>query len=137
MKVDRAKLRPLVKVTLECEPEDQAYTGHFETENGEPDRELEKWIEKELQNGNEWAWCSAHVTVRYAGMRGDDWLGGCSYKSQEDFMQPNGYYDSMIDEAVDDLAKQIEKIFDGPDIWVHANPLCLICMSDAPVLQGP
>jgi hypothetical protein len=132
VKVDRAKLRKLVRISLTCEPEDRTYKGEFENADGAPDREVEEWIAKELRSGNEWAWCSAHVVVHFGELKGEDWLGGCSYESKKDFMQPNGYYDSMIDEAVDALAKQIEAVCDGPDIWVHTNPSCLVCASDPP-----
>lgn len=130
MKVSREKLRKLVTVKLECEEEDRTYRGEFELENGEPNREIEKWIAKELRSGNQWAWCSAHVIVTYRDLKGEDWLGGCSYQSKEDFMQPNGYYDSMIGEAVEKVAEQIEALIDGPDIWVHTNPCCLVCASE-------
>lgn len=130
MKVDRTKLRKLVRITLNCEAEDRTYKGEFERENGQPDREIEEWIAQELRSGNEWAWCQVHIVVRFGELKGEDWLGGCSYKSREDFEQPGGYYDSMINEAVEDLAKEIELICDGPDIWIHTNPSCLVCASD-------
>lgn len=130
MKVNREKLRKLVTVTLECEPEDRTYRGEFENEHGQPDRETEAWIEAQLKAGNEWAWCSAHVIVRYQHYEGDDWLGGCSYESKEAFMQPNGYYGDMINSAIDSIAEEIEKLVDGPDIWVHTNPCCLVCAAE-------
>jgi len=36
-----------------------------------------------------------------------DYLGCCSYRSKEDFMEPDGYYDDMKVEAYNSLCKEL------------------------------
>lgn len=132
MKVSRTKLRELVSITLECDPEDRPFRGEFTREDGSRDHIQEGWVAAGLRAGNQWAWCVAHVTARYKDLEGEDYLGGCSYESTMDFIQHSGYYLSMIDEAVEKIAVRIEAIVDGPDIWVHANHVCLVCASEPP-----
>jgi hypothetical protein len=128
MKIDRELLKKVAIITLEREEEDSAYTdGHFQREDGSNDDELCNWIRDELNRGNYWAWCTAHVTVEYHGMKAEEWLGGCSYKSREDFMQPGCYFDSMVDEALGTLATELEAIANA-HIWEHDAVTCFKCV---------
>lgn len=129
MRVNRARLRELVEITLDCEEEDTDYReGHFEREDGSNDDELCDWIREQLQMGNRWAWCTAHVVVKYKGLRGDDWLGACSYASEADFKDGGGYYESMVGDALDELAKQIEAIAAPHGLFEIEGTLCLQCV---------
>lgn len=98
-----------VRYTLTAEPESFEMRPEFEL-----DGETVEWIERELKDGNEWAWCTAHVTAsavdRETGrtVYGHDYLGGCSYKSAEDFKAPGGYYRDMCDDALKDLLRRID-----------------------------
>lgn len=51
-------------------------------------------------------WFYAHVVAERDGMRGEDYLGGCCYKSAQDFMQPGGYYSDMVNEAINSAREQ-------------------------------
>ena len=127
MKIDLALLRKEVTVTLEHEHEDSAYTdGHFQREDGSNDDEICEWIRDELQSGNYWAWCVAHVTVEYNDFKAEEWLGGCSYRSKEDFIT-GGYYESMINEALEALARNLEGIAND-HIWEHDPVTCFKCV---------
>lgn len=126
MKVNRTGLRQLVRITLEIEPEDRTWVGEFQCDDGSLDKELNEWIRSELKSGNQWAWCSVHLVVDYCEMKGEDWLGGCSYKSKEDFVGGD-YYQSMITEAVEELAKEIEKLVNRHGLWEHDGVTCLWC----------
>ena len=69
----------------------------------------------QLARGNMWGWCCAHVMAKFTTdegeeIVGDDWLGGCSYLSEEDFKQPGGYYDDMKKEAYAELCKKLAKL---------------------------
>ncbi len=128
MRVNRKQLRKLVHVTLECLPED------MEPEEQIEDAEALEWIRRQLEQGNEWAWCTAHVVVNYQGLTGDDWLGGCSYESEANFAQDGGYYESMVGEAVDllatkleALATKLEALANEHDIWEHDPIPCIMC----------
>ena len=74
--------------------------------------ESEKWINEQLDAGNVWAWASVHITGRFEGLEADDYLGACSYESEEAFKQAGGYYDDMRQQIVDDLNAQLEKLAD-------------------------
>lgn len=75
-------------------------------------RKVENDIIESLSRGNVWAWASVKVTARYPGIpqvTGVDYLGCCSYESQEDF-EKDFYYEDMLDNARNDLFTQLESI---------------------------
>ncbi len=76
--------------------------------NDEWDKEAEDLVYKQLEY-TEWAWCCVKVTARWKGLEGTDYLGGCSYKSEEDFRK-DGYYEDMCSTAYDDLVQQINAL---------------------------
>jgi hypothetical protein len=84
---------------------------------GDFDEETAAWVRNELEDGNTWAWCRVTVTAMHLDQSNDynwveyegkDYLGGCSYRSKEDFMAPGGYYDDMKKAAYNDLVRNIE-----------------------------
>lgn len=98
-----------VRFQLDMEPESiWELKGSF----GHP--EDEEYVRQQLRDGNEWAWCRVHVRATWWDRRtgreyeGDDYLGGCSYGSEEDFKQPGGYYDDMKAQAYADLVAKYE-----------------------------
>lgn len=62
---------------------------------------------------NEWKWCDVEVRVEWNGLAGSDFLGCCSYKNKEQFCQPGGYYDDMLDAAMDELREQVATIYNA------------------------
>lgn len=104
-------------IVLEALPEDMmSPEEHFENP------EDAAFARRELEKGNEWGWCTAHVVVTHkkTGIKGEDYLGGCSYRSKKDFMHPSGYYPDMVNEAIADAKK---KNFDNP-----ATRVLLLCV---------
>lgn len=109
---------PGVTVELLCEAEDFSYEGNASAIDEDTDRETETWIRDQLAAGNEWAWCCAHVRVTYevalagkafpATIKGNAYLGGCSYESEADFRAHN--YADMLAEALDDLNARREAL---------------------------
>jgi len=102
------KLRKLTKddveIRLMCFPEDTPIEGNAMASGDDAvDKETEQWIHDQLERYNEWAWCCAKVVVYWKGFRASDTLGCCSYKSEEDFKQPGGYYDDMVNTAIERL----------------------------------
>jgi len=75
--------------------------------DGALDREQEDWIRRQLRAGNRWARCCAKVTATFelggVTFSGVAYLGCCSYLSEEDFKQSDGYYPQMCDEAREDM----------------------------------
>lgn len=77
------------------------------------DRRAERWIEKQLANGNEWAWCRVEVRGKWKGLSAVEHLGGCSYRSEKEFKQKGGYYDDMVSTVVNSITEQAEEILDA------------------------
>jgi hypothetical protein len=74
------------------------------------DPETVQWVEDQIASGNEWAWFTARVKVTYKGiLEADDYLGGCSYKSKQDFMK-DGYYKDMVDTCISEINEKLKKL---------------------------
>jgi hypothetical protein len=100
-----------VEFTIDVLPEDAPVRGNAMASGDDDfDRQTEDRIISDLCSGNEWAWCTIKVTAHYAGLEGCDYLGCCSYRNEDEFCQPDGYYPSMKDEAMRDLQEQIDSI---------------------------
>jgi hypothetical protein len=96
-----------VEFVVIAEPED------ISVEDGgcahEDCEECHQLIYDQLEMGNEWAWCCAHVIARWKQWEGHAYLGCCSYKSKEGFCQPGDYYDDMKQEALEELNKRVSE----------------------------
>lgn len=97
------------EIELTCEPELESIEGNCSAIDPEIDRETEEWIRSELESGNEWAWCTVTVTVRWEDHEASDSLGCCSYKSEKDFQKNSGYYADMIAECIAEIRKQLKE----------------------------
>ncbi len=103
----RKLTREDVEIKLEALEEDIPVRGNaIDSGNKEHDRQVEDQILKDLEEGNEWAWCCARVAVKWGQFRSVVHLGACSYANEEDFKK-GGYYEDMILEALEDLNKQV------------------------------
>ena len=98
-----------VEFTVECLAEHDRPEGHFDSGDPDADRETCAWIRKELDRGNDWAWCTVRVTALYRGFRGVDYLGACSYASEREFMEPGGYFDDMRRSALEALNGEVRE----------------------------
>ncbi|GAG86978.1 unnamed protein product, partial [marine sediment metagenome] len=85
-----------VAFVLTIEPEDIPVRGNaMASGDEEVDRRVEDGIIERLDQGDLWAWCSVKVTATLlddTDLEGADYLGGCSYRDEEDFCQDGGYY---------------------------------------------
>lgn len=98
-----------VTFDVECLPEDLQIEGNaMASGDAEADKEVEDWIKSELRRGNEWAWCTVKVTARWEEYEGTDYLGACSYRSEQEFKK-DGYYEDMKDRALEDLNEKVSK----------------------------
>jgi hypothetical protein len=115
----RRKLKPAAskKVAVHV-PEDQVeYSVRVEPDDSPVDRAMDpeaiKWVEDQLAEGNEWAWCEAQVIAKWKDSTGltyqgeSGWLSGCAYYNEEDFKK-GGYYEQMQQEAYEDLVSKVE-----------------------------
>ena len=90
-------------VSLSTEWETTRIEDHFE------DAETVQYVRDQADSGNEWAWCTAKVTVTIGGLTATDYLGGCSYESESDF-KAGGYYSDMLLECLIELHEGANKI---------------------------
>jgi hypothetical protein len=72
----------LVSYEVTIEPEDVDFHGNCSAWDPETDRKAEQWIADELARGNELAWCWVKVVARFEDYKGEDSMGGCSYKAR-------------------------------------------------------
>lgn len=104
----RETLKALATITVTAEPEEIPIEG-----NACACGEEECWdahirpVMDAVDNGNQWAWCAVRVKAELSGFEGHAYLGCCSYANEEDFKK-GGYFEDMVDEALNDLQEQIE-----------------------------
>ena len=70
------------------------------------------WITKQLENGNQWAWCSVEVEASWKGISSSDYLGCCAYESEDGF-KTGGYYLDMKQTSFESLINQIRSLSNG------------------------
>lgn len=71
------------------------------------DRMAELAVRNDLESGNEWAWCEVEVKASWEGFEDSDYLGGCSYESEEAF-KAGGYFEDMKAIALSNLNFQLQ-----------------------------
>ena len=121
-------LRPLeleeVAFLCSCQEETESLDDAFD------DEETRRHCREELRRDNVWGWCEVTVRASWNGFTGEAYLGGCSYKSKEDFVENSGYYEDMCMEAFNDLcdaleeaARQLEPLVtrESVDCWIVAK----------------
>jgi hypothetical protein len=96
---------PGVEIELFCEPEDRSPEGDFASGDDADDAETVAWIRDQLDRGNEWAWCCAHVRVTYDGIVADEYLGGCSYHGEREFRAET--MPEMVETCLDTINAQL------------------------------
>lgn len=73
------------------------------------DRLVENKIIDAVNSGDIWAWASVEVKGTYKGLTASEYLGACSYGSEDDF-RSDGYFPDMCETVLSDLNSQIEDI---------------------------
>jgi len=75
------------------------------------DREVEHNILCRLQQGDAWVWAAVTVVAAWGSFEGRAHLGCCSYADEEDFRQPGGYFDDMVEEALEELNRSVYEAY--------------------------
>ena len=101
-----------VKWEIECLPEDLQIEGYASAIDEETDAKIAHDIRKQLEKGNEWAWCVVKVTGEWEGLEKSTYLGGCSYRSERDFVTNSGYFEDMKADVLEKLNKSAKTIVD-------------------------
>jgi hypothetical protein len=78
--------------------------------NDEYDKKVEDEIIARLNDGDVWAWASVEVCVYYDEISRSDYLGCCTYKNEKDFIENSGYYDDMVESALEELNDLLQDI---------------------------
>lgn len=112
-----------VEFELELLEEDLPVRGHFASDEPEEDRKMEDEILRRLDAGDQWAWCCVKVVARWNGLGVSDYLGCCSYESEEDFKR-DGYWEDMKAEVLRELNEEVRTAFD------RIKPLVVSDMAD-------
>ncbi len=95
-----------VAYTLEVLPEDIPVRGNAMASGDDAeDKRVEDSILRKLRNGDLWAWCTVKCTAAMGEAQGTDYLGCCSYRSTQEFIQPGGYWDDMKAQALADMLR--------------------------------
>jgi len=99
--------------SIDCLPEDLPVRDNAIASGDDAfDKEVEDKILKELDSGNQWAWCQVRVTATMKDSFGHtvaigvSYLGACSCKDENDFINNSGYHLEMKSEAEDDLIQR-------------------------------
>lgn len=95
-----------IEISVILHPEEMPIKGNCSAVDEETDRETEKSIEEQLKAGNPWAWCIVEVRGEYKGLSASEFLGGCSYESEDDFKR-GGYYEDMVLTVNQSIGRQV------------------------------
>lgn len=100
-------VRHLADIKLDILPEDLPIRGNAIASGGDAyDRAFEDALIERLESGDDLAWFVARVSVRCSGLESYSYLGGCSYRSIEEFLA-DGYYADMVSECVSEIADHL------------------------------
>jgi len=74
------------------------------------DQESINTINKRLELGDIWAWTCVEIKGVYKNiLSASDYLGACSYKSEDDFIK-GAYYQDMVNNCIDQLNEQAKAL---------------------------
>ena len=102
------KIENEVEYSVHLHPEYDGPEGHFDTGDSEEDAKICRKIREDAE-WNEWAWCTVEVRATWKCVSGNDFLGACSYASEDDFKH-GGYFEDMKAEAFAELCSKIESL---------------------------
>ena len=112
-----------VTIRVRTEWEQDHPEGHFASGDDKADTEMVAHILERIESGDIWGWCTVFVELEWAGFKGVDTLGACSYDSFDDF-KDDGYYPDMISQALDNLVDNIEA--EGWGVEVRSEALAVL-----------
>lgn len=100
-----------ITYTLYAEQDDIPVRGNAMASGNEADdKAYEDEIIARLNDGDVWAWaqvtCEASIDIEGNEFTGEDYLGGCSYRDAEDFVE-GVYWDDMKACAREELLKKL------------------------------
>lgn len=107
MRIELRDMKPEYEIIVH--PEDMLIRGNYIISGDEAyDKQQEDLALKELE-WNEWAWCCVEVRISFNHWSESAYLGGCSYKDEDEFITHSGYYEQMKEDALEELAATITR----------------------------
>jgi hypothetical protein len=102
-----------VEFELICCPEYTPIEGNVMSSGDDgADYNAEKAVYEQLQSGNEWAWCTVELKGTFNTFEFSDYLGCCSYASEEEFKE-DGYYEGMKANVVKGLQEVVNETIEN------------------------
>jgi hypothetical protein len=95
-----------VRLTISQEDTHPSQAG-FEQSDGTPDAALAAEIQRDWEQGNDWAWGVVQVRATFLSLEASEYIGQASYASEQDFRANSGYYEDMLETTIADLATQL------------------------------
>jgi len=94
-----------LSISVDVLPEEIPIRGNLiASGNDEIDRKEEDRVTALLEH-IAWAWCIVRVSAEFHGLKAEDYLGGCSYDSEDEF-RACGYYDDMVETCRKEIEAQ-------------------------------
>lgn len=98
-----------IEWTIEAEPEDIPVRGNaMDSGDKDYDKKVEDRIIKR-RSSNVWAWAAVTVRGSFLGLSTEEYLGGCSYRNEQDF-RDGGYFEDMQRTITDRLEEMVKAI---------------------------
>lgn len=99
-----------VQFELIAHPEETPIKGNvMDCGKDQEDHKAEQMVQEQLESGNMWAWCTVEVKATWQNFTYSDFIGCCSFKSQQDFEQL--YYDDMAQTCLAELNEMVANTF--------------------------
>lgn len=93
-------------VRVTARPDDIPVRGNaVVSDDPEADRQMENDILARLADGDVWAWCQVEIEVtdNDTGRTAREYLAGCNYADEQDFIENSGYYEDMVENCKREL----------------------------------
>jgi|SRR6516162_7466093 hypothetical protein len=112
IQVDKETKGLVIKVETEetdSEPEISFYNWKTKTHE-EPSEGFAGAVREVMKEADGiWGWCDVKVTARLGELEGVAYLAQCSYHNEEEFKQEGGFYEDMVETAIHELQKKINR----------------------------
>jgi hypothetical protein len=103
-----------IRVTAEQNdesPEDSYRIPGIKQRKRDVDRFVES-VNSMIDKDDTWGWCQVTITAHFGPFNGKAHLGGCSYESEQDFVENSSYYDQMVAEAIEEVQQEINAAYE-------------------------
>jgi len=91
-------------ITIETQPEDE--TPEQSEKRTRSADGYAKCVREQMKTAEGcWGWCVVKITAKNGSKTGTAYLGNCSYESAQNFIKTSGYFQQMVEEAVQETLK--------------------------------